>query len=108
MPPSVAPPCITAAPPLSPQAEAAGQDGRVLQTHLRGRPAHGAAGEVPGKPPSPPAGAPASGSPLAGEAERGGPLSDPSSALSLLHPLPLDGQPGLQTPHTLRHRGAQA
>lgn len=35
--------------PLSPQAEAAGQDGGVLQTHLRRRPPHGAAGQVPGK-----------------------------------------------------------
>lgn len=45
-----APLCITRPlPPLSPQAEAAGQDGGVLQTHLRGRPPHGAAGQVPGK-----------------------------------------------------------
>lgn len=41
--------CITRPLRISPQAEAAGQDGRVLQTHLRRRPPHGAAGQVPGK-----------------------------------------------------------
>lgn len=127
-----APLCITRPlPPLSPQAEAAGQDGGVLQTHLRGRPAHGAAGQVPGKrsEPIPQERTPpldwVRGAPFSvclslgvshavdrepsgrggwrGAPERGRPPSDSSSALTLLRPLPLESQPGLQNPHhTLR------